>query len=232
MFHRLAKPASFALVALLGLSLALPAMARRSASVDTEGPTEDQIEIRQLRQQIAAEELAIALDLNEDQRESLTELISEAVARRATHKEERQSKTPELRDLLEDYLSQIQKRGSARESTIEALRAFREANRPPKDERGEQRKEFGGKLKDILSEEQMAVLREFRPMSTVGPDPERAEAREGRREQREDAMRKRFGDEDFEQVRAKKEKRHQRRKTRKLVRRVLFSEAMLDALQR
>jgi len=224
MARRLTKPAFFTLVALLGLSLAMPALARRAPSVDQDGPTPDQIAVRQVRQQIAAEELAVALALDEDQADALVELIAEGITARAAKKEARAANAPELLELLEDYLGDVQKRGEPREATAEALRDFREANRPQKGERKALRKEAVSRLREILSEEQLAVLASFRPMSAVAPTRDDSRERPQRGD-RSEAGQEREG-------RSQHKARKQRKKARKLVRRVLFSEAMLEVLQR
>jgi len=224
MFRRLAPTATLTLVVLLAFSLAVPAIARRASSVDRDGPSEDQIAVRQLRQQIAAEELAVALELDEEQTEAMVDLVSEGVTVRASLKADREAAAPEHRELLGEYLRDIQKRGEARATTSEALREFREANRPEKTERKSRRKEVVARLKEILSEEQLAVLASFRPMTSVkgsGQAQNERPDRQGRDEARTDR-----GNRNDHQDRG------QRRKTRKMVRKVLFSEAMLEALQR
>lgn len=232
MFRRLAPRATLVLVALLGLSLAMPAVAKKRGAGAKDGPTKDQIAVRQLKQQIAAEELAAALALSDDQNASLVELVSEAVTRRASHKEERQSRAPELRELLEDYLADVQEGGEASDASVEAIRSFREANKPKPEEHKEAREDVRERLKEILTEGQLAVLQDFRPMSAVGPDPERQEQRGERRKRRGEKVRERMGDEDFEEIKARQQKRKQRKKARRTVREVLFSEAMLEVLQR
>jgi len=224
MFRRLAPPAFLTLVVLLAFSLAVPAVARRGASVERDGPTEDQIAVRQLRQQIAAEELALALKLDEDQADALVDLVSEGVNARASIKEARQAAAPEHRDLLEDYLQEVQKRGEARANTAEALREFREANRPERSDRRSRRKEVAARLKEILNEDQLAVLASFRPMNAVADTDSDADYRPDR-PKRAEAGADREG-------RPSHQARSQRRKARKVVRKVLFSEAMLEVLQR
>jgi len=232
MFRLLGKPFFFLFVALLGLSLAMPAMARRGPSAGSDAPSEDQLEVRKLRQQIAAIELLDALALDEEQREALTELVADVVGQKAEAKEQRESRASELREILEDYLSQVQKQGTPKDSTVEDLRTFREEKRSQNEGRKETRKNIAQQLKDTLSQEQMEVLQSFRPMSSVGADPDRQEAREERRERREEKIRTRFGDERAEKFEAKREKRGDRKRARKVARTVLFSEAMLEALQR
>jgi hypothetical protein len=224
MVRRLTKPAFFTLVALLGLSLAMPAIARRAPPIDQDGPTPDQIAVRQVRQQIAAEELNVALALDEDQAEAMVVLISEGITVRAAFKEERQAAAPELLELLEEYLKDVQNRGEARAATVEALRFFREANHPQKGERKGKRKEVVARLKEILSEEQLEVLASFRPMSAVSETLDDSRDRP-QRGGRGEAGQEREGH-------SQHKARGQRKKARKVVRRVLFSEAMLDVLQR
>jgi hypothetical protein len=228
MFRRLAPTATLTLVVLLAFSLAVPAIARRASSVDRDGPSEDQIAVRQLRQQIAAEELAVALELDEEQTEAMVDLVSEGVTVRASLKADREAAAPEHRELLGEYLRDIQKRGEARATTSEALREFREANRPEKTERKSRRKEVAARLKEILSEEQLAVLASFRPMTSVkgsGQAQNERPDRRGRDETRTEGRTDRGNRNDHQD-------RGQRRKTRKMVRKVLFSEAMLEVLQR
>jgi hypothetical protein len=225
MARRLTKPAFFTLVALLGLSLAMPALARRAPPVDTAGPTAVQIAVRQVRQQIAAEELAGALALDAEQADAMVALISEGISLRSAKKEARAANAPELLELLEDYLGDVQKRGEPREATAEALREFREANRPQKGERKALRKEAVSRLREILSEEQLAVLANFKPMSAVSGNSEDQATERRRRGDRDEAERERGSD-------GQRHVRRQRKKARKMVRRVLFSEAMLEVLQR
>lgn len=226
MFRRLAPPASLTIVVLLAFSLAVPAVARRASPVDRDEPTEDQLAVRQLRQEIAAEELAVALALDPDQTDALSTLVSEGITVRARLKQNREASAPEYRELLEDYLREVQKRGKARAETAEALREFRDANRPEKAERRAQRKEVGARLKEILNEDQLAVLASFTPLraGTV-PAPDEETSDRPRRRERDEAGTDRGGRRDHKD-------RGQRRKARKVVRTVLFSEAMLEVLQR
>ena len=232
MSRSLSRISLFALVALLGLSLALPAFARKRKATPVDTPTEDQVAVRQLKQQIAAEELAIALTLDADQKAALAGLIAEITSAKSDKKDQRQAAAPELRALFEDYLAEVQKDGEASDSTVDAIRAFREAHKPDPSERKQMRGDVRQQLQEILSEDQRAVLREFRPMNAVGPDEERQEARRERREKRSERVRERVGDEDFEDRRQMHRKGKQRKRTRRIVRDVLLSEAMLEVLER
>ncbi|MEE2828235.1 MAG: hypothetical protein VX498_03520 [Myxococcota bacterium] len=220
------------LTLLLSLSLALPAVAKKRSRLGTDSPTEDQLAIRDLRQKIAAEELAASLALTTEQEEALAEVVSQTVERRAAHKSERRARAPELRTLLEDYLREVQEDGTASEASAEAIRAFRAANKADRSSNKELREGARDQLREILTEDQLGLLKDFRPMSQVGRDKSARQDQQQGRKARSKRLRERVGDENFEELRAMQRQGQERRKTRSMVRKVLFSEAMLEILQR
>lgn len=220
MFRRLALPFSALGVAALALSLALPASARRGVDHD-EAPTEEQLEVRKLRKQIAAEELTVALQLSEDQADELSDVIADVLAQKATKKAARQERISESIDILESYLKEVRRRGEPSDKTVESLQDFRAQNRPDRDALKAARKETRERVRTILSQDQLKTLKDFRPMSSVRQDE--AKEQDGKRGRRAVS-----GNKDSE---GEAGARRGKRKKMKIFR-VLFSEEMLDALSR
>ncbi|MCP4869866.1 MAG: hypothetical protein GY898_14240 [Proteobacteria bacterium] len=225
-----------ATVAVLSLALVAPASARKRGGQGM-APTEAEQAVHSLKQQIAAEELVVALDLDTGQKSALAEVVADAVAQREAHRAEKAGKAIQVQDLLEDYLAEVQRNGAVSEDTAQALREFRAANRKDPEAHRDARQDTKASLQAILSEDQQQTLRDFRPMSAVGPtDEERAE-RQARRSQRSERVREKAGErgfdaDDIEAVRQMREQRGERKHTRRVVRDVLFSAAFLDALTR
>ncbi len=213
-----------AVVALLSLTLVAPATAKRKRGGGPEfEPTAEQQAVHQLKRQIAAEELAVALNLSKAQRTALADVVADMIAERETRHAERAAKAGQLEDLLEDYLAEVQKNGAVSEETAQALRAFKAEHKPDPEARRAMHSELKTQLESILSEEQREALQSFRPMSAVGPtDAERAERRERFQER---AERRGF---DAEERMEKRQRKH----TRRMVRDVLFSAEFLDVLTR
>ncbi len=234
---------TLALVALTALVFTTPAQAKRKGgpSFDADGPTESQLAVRQLRQQIAAEELLIALGLDAEQEAALTALVTRVVEEREAKQAQREADAPKLEALLEDYLTEVQKNGSPSDGTVRALRAFREERRPDHEAMRGQREQVREELKSILGEPGMQALAGFRPMEDVGPTEEEREARRSeRREHRAEKLERRAEEldrdppspEEMERMDRKRHERGERHHARRIVRDVLFSRAMLDALTR
>lgn len=231
--RRFSIPA-LAAVALLSMALVAPASARKRGGGDGIAPSEQEQAVHQLRQQIAAEELAVALNLSKDQRRALATVVADAVAQREAHRAERATKAGEVQEILEDYLAEVQRDGAVSEATAQSLRTFRADNRPDPEARRAARKDTKASLQEILSEEQQQTLRDFRPMSAAGPtDEERAERRSERSERVRGNLEERgFDADDMEAMHEMKEQRGERKHTRRVVRDVLFSPAFLNALSR
>jgi hypothetical protein len=234
MNRRLLIPLS---AALLSLTLIAPAAARKHGAAAGMEPTAQEQAVHQLRQQIAAEELAVALALSADQRDALAAVIADLIAQREARHAERTDKAADLQELLEDYLAEVQKNGSVSEETAQALRQFRAANRPDPENRRAMHREIRDALQRILTEAQRELLQEFRPMSAAGPtDAEREE----RRTHREQQIRERGGDrrergaqsERSDERHEMRRERGERKHTRRVVRDVMFSVEFLDVLSR
>lgn len=156
-------------LALLSLSLAAPAVAKRGRAGGEE-PTESQQAVHDLRKQIGAEELLVALNLSDEQAEELAALVAGVVSEREAKQAERTENAPELEGLLERYLAEVRSDGEPSAATIEALTTMREANGPDREARRAARTETREALAAILDEEQMETMKEFRPMAAVRPE--------------------------------------------------------------
>ena len=131
----------------LALAVAGPASAKRRGGpgMAPDGPSESHVAIRQLKQQIAAEELLIALDLDADQKVAITALVTRMVDEHEARKAEREAEAPKLQALLEDYLAEVRADGVPTTATAEALRSFRQGHRPdPEARRGDREGGQGG----------------------------------------------------------------------------------------
>ena len=229
---------TLALTALAVLTLAAPASAKRKGGVGpgVDGPSENEIAVRQLRQQIAAEELLIALDLSGEQKASLTALVTRMVGEREAKKAQRDADAPKLQALLEDYLAEIQADGAPSATTAQALRSFHEQRRPEPEEKRGVHEQVREELTGSLDKSQLQTLRDFRPMQAAGPtEEERGERREARRERLEERHGKldeKFDPEDVEAMEEMHRDKGVRQHTKRVVREVLFSRPMLDALTR
>ncbi len=195
-------------------------------------PTESQQAVRQIRHEIAALELFNALDLDASQQSALAELIGDVVAGREAHQAARQAAAPQLEGLLQEYLAELKKSGEPSDDTIAALKEFKEANRPDRDAKKDQRKEIRSQLEAILSDTQRETLESFRPMASAGPS---AEERAERRERRDSRIREHAEERGVSADRAERfaDKRGQRRErghARKTVKGVLMSPEFLALL--
>jgi hypothetical protein len=227
------SPIALFVVALVGLTLcAGPTLAKgpgHTAPDPTVQPSEDQQAVHALKRQIAAEELALALQLSDEQNSAIRALITEVQAERDSRHEARRSAAPQARALLEDYLDELRSNGAASAATVADLQAIRESVRPDREQRGEMRQDIKARLRDLLSEEQVQALRSFRPMAGVRPEPRgRSRMERGEREGRSRMAQGEAG----EQGRERRHKRVQRRKMRRTVRSTLLSAEMLEVLSR
>jgi len=236
------RPAISILVALCA-ALALcagTALAKRSAGPAADPsfqPSEDQKAVHTIKRQIAAEELARALQLSDEQKLAIASLIKEVQAAKVSGQAARRAAAPQMRALMEDYLDEVRSSGAASEATLADIRALHQGLRPDRSGKGERRKEIKGKLQELLSDTQRQSLRDFRPMAAL--HPKRAERASGG-EHEERASGAREGSEHFEGERGerkerRKARRHkfaQRHKAKGTVRDVLLSAEMLDVLQR
>jgi len=235
MAHRFSFPV-LVTAAVLSLALIAPASARKRGASSGIEPTEAQQAVHQLRQQIAAEELVVALNPTKDQQVALADLVADLIAAKEAHHAERADKATQLQGLLEDYLAEVRKDGEVSEATVAALREVRAADRPAPEDRMEARQDAKEALQAILSDEQQQALKDFRPMSAVGPtDAEKAERTEMRRERRDHAERAERGEHGERAERGDRGERGERRErkhTRRAVRDVMLSPAFLEALTR
>ena len=227
---------TFSALALLVLAGPASAKRRGGPAMQADGPTDSQLAVHQLRQQIAAEELLIALDLSREQRASLTALVTRMVEEREAKNAAREADTPKLEALLQDYLAEVRADGAASQATAEALKSFREARRPEPEELRERHEQVREELTGLLDPAQLEALRDFRPMRAAGPsEDERAERREARRERLEKKhheMAEGLDADDMEEMQQMRRDKGERKNTRRILREVLFSRAMLDALAR
>ena len=209
-----------------------------SASVEF-APSEDARAIRSLRRQIAAEELAAALQLSDSQKVEVVALITEHQARKAARRAQRSGSEAQARALLEDYLDEVQRAGSASAPTIADLQGLRSAHRHSPGQRGEGRGELRQRMRTILSEQQVNTLRSFRPMPELRPElgagHERGapSAELGAGHER-GAPGAEWGDAPDAERRGKARPGKKSRKKRKMKRiaRILLSGEMLDVLSR
>ncbi len=214
----------------LCMSLLLPigsvdARRGKAATVGELQPSEDLKAIRSLRRQIAAEELAAALQLSDTQTTEVTTLIKEVKAAKAERRGQRESGEPQRRALLEDYLDEVQQMGAVSEQTIADIKALRQAHRPDPDQRMENRRTLRERLRGILTEEQAKTLRSFRPMAGLRGDQAEKPPRRAERHELGGAQ-----DGDSAQGRTRK-KAGNRGKMKRIVH-VLLSDEMLTALSR
>jgi hypothetical protein len=192
-------------------------------------PSEDQKAVHILKRQIAAEELALALQLSDEQSAAIRALITEVQTEKDSRREARRSAAPQARAVLEDYLDELRSSGAASEATVADLKSIRGSVRPDRAQAGEMRKDIKERLREMLSEEQVQALRSFRPMAGVRPESggkahrERGELRARSRTEEGVAG---------EQGRERRHKRVQRRKMRRTVRSTLLSPEMLEVLSR
>lgn len=220
------------------LALAGPASAKRRGgpAMSADGPSETQLAVRQLKQQIAAEELLIALELDGEQKAALVALVARVVEQREAKRAEHEAEAPTMKALLEDYLAEVQADGAPSGDTVEALRAFREGKRPDPEAMRAHREQTREELKSILDEEQLQTLISFRPMEAAGPtDEERAQRKEQRREHRAEMLEKHAEELDPADVEAMErmhDKRGKRHHGKRVAKELLFSPAMLEALSR
>ncbi len=164
------------LAACIGLFLPVDsAQARRGhAATDAElAPSKDRKAIQALRRQIAAEELAQALQLSESQAVEVVALIKEVQSHKAERRAQRQRSESQSRALFEDYLDEVQRTGVVSEQTLAGLKELRQMKRPQSADRRENRRELRERLRMILTEGQSNTLRSFRPMARLRSSEER-----------------------------------------------------------
>ncbi len=223
-------------LAALGLLFASPVAARPGKGGPDMEPTAEMKAVHALKKQIAAEELAAALNLSAEQKTQLSALIQQVVAAKDDAREARSELAAEAEPILAKYLREVQNRGEPSAATLEKVRALRDRRHEGKDGRKEAREGVRESLQSILSREQLETVAKFRPMSAVGPDEERQEARRERREKRRERVRD-FAEENdidpeaLEELRDGKRKRGAKRKMRRTAH-VLLSPEMLDVLSR
>lgn len=236
---KLLRPVLFSLIA-LGL-LASPATAKKRGAADTSfEPSEDQKAVHALQKQIAAAELAQALGLDAEQTTTLRSLIGQVLAEQEAHRTARAADAPELRSILEDYLAELRSAGQPSQSTTESLAAFKAAKEADREARQEEKGDLHEQLRSLLDEDQREALMAFEPSVRLGPGPEgRQERRMERRERRtkgDDGEARRMRGprgEDSEpspEMMERHERRRQHQTVRRIVRHLLLSQEMLDAL--
>ncbi len=218
------------------------ALAKRgdsSAADPTFQPSEDQKAVHSLKRQIAAEELARALQLSDEQKLVITSLIKDVQAKKDSQKAARRTAAPQMRSLMEDYLDEVRSAGAASETTISDIRALQEAQRPEGNGEGGLRKEIKNTLRELLSDEQLKVLRDFRPMADVQPErrerhEDKQRARGGERKGNEDVRGEDEGarSERKERRSARRHKFAQRHRSKRTVKNILLSAEMLEVLGR
>ncbi|GEM_PF-3575618 len=233
---RLLAPA-LAAVAAFGLLLSAPVLAKPGRGGPQMEPTAEMKAVHALKKQIAAEELAVALNLAPAQKQELSTLIQGVLSARDDARETRSDAAEAATPILERYLAEVRANGAASEKTLEAVRGLRADRNEGREAKMQQREAVKESLKGILSPEQFEALAKFRPMSEVGPDPERKEQRMERRERRKQRTREFAAENDgdpetLDAVRDGKRRRGMKKKARHTIQRVLFSEEMLDALAR
>lgn len=199
-------------------------------------PTEAELAVHELRHEIAVIELYNALALDDEQRAALAPIVADVVAEREAHRAERAATAATAEGLLEDYLAEVKKSGAPSPRTVAALKALRQDRRPDDGEREamrDQREEVREQVLALLTEEQVAVLQDFRPMADVAPSPEEmAERHAERRDRVQERVGERGGDVDkagerFDRI---SERRGDRRGLH-MAKMLLFSPEMLELLK-
>ena len=229
--------AALASLAALGLLFTSPVSARPGKAGPEFAPTAEMQAVHSLKKQIAAEELAAALELSPDQKSALAALIQEGLSARDDARETRSEMAAEAEPILAKYLAEVQASGKASAPTIAALQELGSKTRDGREGKAEAGKAMKQQLRSILGEAQLETLGKFRPMADVGPAEEvkakRGERRAKRKERaREFADENEIGDETLERMRDGKKKKHARKRGRKTVKNVLMSKEMLDVLSR
>ncbi len=234
-------PLLVALCAALALcaGTALAKRGDKTVADPTFQPSEDQKAVHALKRQIAAEELARALQLGDEQKLAITSLIKAVQAKKDSNQAARRTSAPQMRTLMEDYLDEVRSAGAASETTISDIRALHEALRPERNGEGGLRKEIKSKLRELLSDEQLKVLRDFRPMAGVLPelrerheDRQRARGGEGKGNEGEGVESEGARGERKERRYARRHKFAQRHRGKRTVRNILLSAEMLEVLSR
>ncbi len=132
-------------------------------------PSEDEVAVRKLRQQIAAQELVAALDLSQEQRAELASVLTEVRSQRdeaqETAREQHAVRASALRPILQTYQKELSSKGEVSEDTFARLEEFRREFRPDRRERRERRGEAREAIASVLTEAQAETLRNFRPLS-------------------------------------------------------------------
>jgi hypothetical protein len=225
-------------LAALGLLMASPADARpgKSGPPDIE-PTAEMKEVRALKKQIAAEELAFALALSPEQSAQLVPLIQGVLTSRDDAKEARSEMAANAKPVFDRYLADVQANGEASAASVDAVKALRDQRKEGREGHKASREAIRDTLKAVLSPEQFETLGSFRPMSAVGPDEERQEMRRERRMKRD-----RRGDtfaekhdiepDDMDAMQDRQRRRAGKKKARQTVGKVLLSNEMLIVLSR
>ena len=193
-------------------------------------PTEDQRAVHKLKRQIAAEELALALQLNAEQVAAITTIIKEVQATKSSKRAERQAVAPQARGLMEDYLDELRSNGAPSAETVADIAALRKSVAPDREQGGEMRRDIKNKLRELLSEEQLQAMRSFRPMADVQPEHKRRDKKRERAETNDDEDGP--SAERGEQRRERRHKRMQHKKMKRTVKDILLSAEMLEVLTR
>jgi len=226
----------FVLALPLCMALSLPLATAQSRSggplpevVEFE-PSEDKKAIQLLRRQIAAEQLATALQLSDSQAADVIVLIREVQDHKRARRQQRQRGEAHLRALLEDYLDQVQRGGAADEQIIADLKELRQANRPEPGQGRANRRDVRERLLSILTEQQLSALRSFRPMAGLRGD---REGESGRKRAHRDSEGLQADNARGVNRKARKQAKAGRKaKKKKRIARVLMSDEMLAVLSR
>lgn len=199
-------------------------------------PTEAQKAVHSLKHDIAVLELFNALQLSADQKTALSGVVTDVVAVQQTRQAERAENAPRLQALLTTYLTEVKRSGEPSAKTLQALSDMRAENKPDREGQRAARQEVKAELGSVLSEEQVEVLRSFRPMAAAGPsDEDKAERHEQRRERLSQRAEQRGVEgERAEGIVDQRMERSMKRRGREMGRhnakKLLFSQAMLDLL--
>jgi len=215
------------------LLLAGSALARRGGGHSGEPvvqPSEDQKAVHSLKRQIAAQELALALQLNAEQAAAITTIIGEVQGQRQSRQAERRATASQVRALMQDYLDELRSNGAPSAGTVTDLLALHQQAGPERKSGGEMQQDIRNRLRELLSEEQQLSLRSFRPMAGVRPEHQRKDKRRHRVEM-DDSGSGRFA-EQGEVRRERRQKRTQRQKIKRTVKDILLSSEMLEVLAR
>ena len=254
---KLLRPLLLSLVA-VGL-LASPALARKGGfGGGGPEPTEEQQAVHALQKQIAAVELVQVLALDAAQVATLREIVPQILAAQEARHAEAAADAPAIKKVLQGYLAELKKTGQPSQKSVDALAAFQADKKADRDGAHESMRALHGQLRDLLTDQQRQAMADFEPSVRLGPDQdERKERRMERREERgergergdrrERGHRGDRGDDGDEgpdgrgfdsdeghgergERGERMERRMKHQKARMLVRHLLLSQELLDAL--